>query len=404
MRTKITLNEGQEKIANEAVNWFKNSPEQTFQIAGCAGTGKSVLINAIIKRLHLKTEEILPMAYTGQATSVMRSKGVINACTCHSGLFNAIKTEMKDEYGRPIIDKQFNVPIMKWSFIPKDFSNTKIKLIILDEAWMVPESFRQYIEDTGIKTIAAGDPGQLPPVKANPGYLVNGEIHYLTQLMRQAEDSPLIYLASRARQGLPIECGTYGNTIVIFDDELNNDMLAQANIVLCGTNATREYINRKIRHDIRRCFTDFPMYGERIICRKNNWEKEIDGIALVNGLIGAVATPPSIDSYDGKTYSVDFLPDLLRTPFTGLKINRQYLNATYKEKELLKDNPYLMGERFEYAYASTVHLAQGSEYSFGIYLEEFMRRDMQNALNYTAITRFKQNMIYVKQKPKFWRS
>ena len=47
------------------------------------------------------------------------------------------------------MDKQFNTPIVTWKFIPKDFTNSYIKLIIIDEAWMVPRSFRKYIEDTG---------------------------------------------------------------------------------------------------------------------------------------------------------------------------------------------------------------------------------------------------------------
>jgi len=56
----------------------------------------------------------------------------------------------------------------------------------------------------------------------------------------------------------------------------------------------------------------------------------------------------------------------------------------------------------EYAYGSTVHLAQGSEYSTGMYFEEYLHPDTQSNLNYTAITRFKQNMVYVKRRPKMW--
>ena len=72
--------------------------------------------------------------------------------------------------------------------------------------------------------------------------------------------------------------------------------------------------------------------------------------------------------------------------------------------KFLKNNPFLRGELFEYAYSSTVHLAQGSEYNYGIYFEEYMGQPYwyQNALNYTAITRFKNKLIYVKHKPKFW--
>ena len=55
----------------------------------------------------------------------------------------------------------------------------------------------------------------------------------------------------------------------------------------------------------------------------------------------------------------------------------------------------------EYAYASTVHLSQGSEYKYGTYFEEYMSPTIQNNLNYTAITRFKSSMVYVKRRPKF---
>ena len=75
---------------------------------------------------------------------------------------------------------------------------------------MIPRRFRSVIENTGIKVIAAGDSGQLPPVGDDPGYLVDGKIYHLTQFMRQSGDSPILYLANRARQGLKIEPGNYG--------------------------------------------------------------------------------------------------------------------------------------------------------------------------------------------------
>ena len=36
---KIELNPQQQKIVDEAVDWFKNSSEQVFQYSGSAGTG-----------------------------------------------------------------------------------------------------------------------------------------------------------------------------------------------------------------------------------------------------------------------------------------------------------------------------------------------------------------------------
>ena len=399
----IVLNKGQQIAVDAAVNWFHHSSEQTFCIEGPAGTGKSVVISEILSRLNLSDDEVLPMAYTGQACTIMRKRGMPKACTCHSGLFTPVQKVMKDSHGNIMMNKTFNVPLVKWSFIPKDFTNSNIKLIILDEAWMIPSHFKRHIDDTGIKVLATGDPGQLPPVGGDPAYLISGTVYHLTELMRQAENSPIVYLANRARHGFPIETGMYGNDVlVIFDDELDNSIIAKSNVVLCGKNATREYINNVVRDQILNIHTDFPVFGERVICRKNNWEREVDGIHLVNGLTGTVITPPDIGRFTGYVMRIDFLPDLLDVPFTNVDINYKYLNASHKEKESLKLNPFLEGERFEYAYASTVHLSQGSEYDSGTYIEEFLRSDMQNALNYTAITRFKHQMIYVKHRPKFW--
>ena len=399
----INLNNRQQTFVDMAVDWFYHSSSTLLQLAGYAGTGKSVVISEILNRLQLHDDEVLPMAYTGQACTIMRKRGLSNACTCHSGLFIPVQEVEKDQYGNIKMNKTFNIPIITWKFIPKDFSTSRIKLIILDEAWMIPKRFRKFIDDTGIKVIAAGDPGQLPPIGDEPGYLVDGSIFFLSELMRQSEDSPIVYLANKARNGEYIEPGLYGNDVlVIFDDELDNEMLSRSDVILCGKNATRESINNKVRHEILGVSTDFPIFGERIICRKNNWGKTVEGIPLVNGLTGSVITPPDIGRFNGEILYLDFLPDLISSPFINVDINYKYLNASYQEKELLKTNPYLIGERFEYAYASTVHLAQGSEYSAGTYIEEFMRADIQNMLNYTAITRFKNKLIYVKHKPKFW--
>lgn len=401
----MVLNALQQEFVDIAVDWFHNSSSTLLQLAGYAGTGKSVVISEILRRLDLTQDEVLPMAFTGQACTIMRKRGFKNACTCHSGLFNMIKTPITDIKGNVKIDKQFNTPMYKISFVPKDYrSNANVKLIILDEAWMIPKSFRKYIDDTGIKVIAAGDPGQLPPISQDPGYLVDGDVFFLTELMRQSELSPIVYLANRARNGLPIEPGMYGNDVlVIYDDELDNRILSNAGIVLCAHNTTRELFIDTIRHQILGINNPTPMLGERVICRKNNWEREIDGIPLVNGLTGTVISPPDIGRFDGITLGLDFQPDMTDAPFLDLKINYEYITSNYKRRQELKMIPYIQGDFFEYAYASTIHLAQGSEYYSGIYIEEPTRSDTQNALNYTAITRFKNKMIYVKKRPLSWK-
>lgn len=404
MLNNIILNENQEYIVKAAVDWYKNQSSELFQFDGEAGTGKSVVLYNIKHRLGLSDDEVLPIAYTGQAAMVMRTKGFSNAVTCHSGLYYANYSEIKDDNGNVIMDEQFGVPKMKWQFYPRDLRGDGIKLIIVDEAPMVPDYIKYVIDKSGIKTIATGDMGQLPPVKAKSAYLQDGYIYHLTELMRQSKESPLIYIAHRARNGGSIDIGSYNGIVdVIYDDELTDDMLKKANIVICGKNKTRDYFNVKIREQIYGINSDAPIYNDRMICRKNNRFIENDGIFLSNGLVGSVVKPPSIDTYSkNNTYMIDFLPDLGKIPFKDIECDYIYLKSPTDKKLLLKGSPYSKGEKFEFAYASTCHLAQGSEYDSGVYIEEFLNNSIQAKLNYTAITRFKKKLIYVKRRKRFF--
>lgn len=396
------LNKTQQYIVDQAVEWYQNSSDTLFQFDGPAGTGKSVVLNSIVKKLKLKNRQILPMAYSGQAAIVMRTKGLINACTLHSGLFNIFLGPMVDSItGATIMNEKLNTPVLEWKFEPKFIDPFETKLIIVDEAWMVPKRFKKLIDNTKIKTIVAGDSSQLPPIKDEPAYLTSGKIYHLTELMRQSENSPLIYLANRARQGLPIENGMYSNMVcVLYDDELEDYLLEASDVILTCKNNTRDYYNNYYRHNILHYYEDYPHYGERLICRKNNWKINIDGISLANGLTGMVDREPDISTFDKKKLEIWFKPDVLGESFP-ISINYKFLNANHYEKEKIKSSKYTRNDLLEYAYASTVHLSQGSEYSTGIYIEDYMQ-NIQNALNYTAITRFKNGMVYVKHRPKFW--
>ena len=92
----MILNDQQEKIVKKAVDWFYNSSEQAFQYSGSAGTGKSVVMNAIIQALGLDITEVAPMSFIGAAVIVMRRKGLINAKTVHSWLYE-LKWEDSNE-------------------------------------------------------------------------------------------------------------------------------------------------------------------------------------------------------------------------------------------------------------------------------------------------------------------
>lgn len=405
--SKFTLNEDQEMVVSKAVDWFNNSSDEVFQFDGEAGTGKSVVLNEILERLDLEDDEYACMAYTGQASMVMKTKGLKNVATCHSTLFYTIEVDMYDNNGNLMLDPKFHKPLKKLVLKPKSFVDSPIKLFIIDEAWMVPKSFRKYIDDTGIRVIAAGDSAQLPPIEGEPAYLATGKIYHLTQLMRQAADSPLIYLAHRAKNGYPIDYGLYGeDVLVIGEDEINDEMLKSSDIILTATNKTRDEINKYYRKNILGFKERSLMYQDKIICRKNYWEtmdKEYK-YSLVNGLTGRVAEAPTAEDFDSKyrTLRIKFDPDLIDCTFDNIELNYDYLFASKLEKDKMKLSKYTHGMFFEFAYASTVHLAQGSEYKQGMIFDEFYRADTRRSIVYTAITRFKKRLIYVKQNKMYY--
>jgi hypothetical protein len=128
----------QEKLIQDAVNWYWNSPEQVFQFAGGPGTGKSVVLNEIIRRIGLLPEQVETMAYTGAAAIVMRTKGLIRSKTIHSTMYEMVSEPLLDVEGKPVLDPYFNTPIEMVTFVPRNLSN--IKLFAIDEAGTVPMS------------------------------------------------------------------------------------------------------------------------------------------------------------------------------------------------------------------------------------------------------------------------
>lgn len=391
----------QQHVIDEAVKWYRYSSEQVFQFDGFAGTGKSVVLNAIVDRLGINRKNVAPMAYIGQAAIVMRLKGFKNAKTIHSWLYNPVDTVKVDKNGSVVINNYFNRPELTLGFEPKPFEN--IELVIVDEGGTVPDGELKYeLESRGVKILVAGDLGQLPPITGKPAYLHSGKIHHLTTPMRQNQNSGIYYLANRARMGLPIQKGFYGDALVIDEDELTDQMIMNSDIVITGKNATRDKINKRVRHDIMGINTDLPMTGEKLICRKNNWNVALDGINLANGLIGRVVNSPGVEGFDGKNFTLDFKPDLLNNYFKGIPCDYQYFIAPYNQKQMLKNNKYNRGEKFEFANAITCHLSQGGQFYSGIYIEESLDRNIQNNLNYTGITRFTNGLIYIKRKKKFF--
>lgn len=391
------LTEEQQSLVKDCYNWFYHENSLVFEYAGGPGTGKSFVLDFIIDYLGINREQIAPMAYTGAAAVNMRTKGLLNAGTIHSWIYHTSKAKKQDHDGNIIMDDYFNRPKETIDFIPK-LKLKNIKLIIIDEAYMVPIEMKQDIERFGIKIIACGDPNQLPPINSQPAYLSTGSTRLLTRVMRQEENSFIVKLAYATLRGLPISNGYYGDVLVINEDELTDQMIMSSDIVICSKNSTREYYNNKIR-ELYGFTGKTPQYRERIICRSNNKYEVVDNINLANGLIGSVVNFPDVSGFDGKTFRLLFKPDLLDTPF-DIKASYKYFTATYQQRDVLRNDKYLEGEKFEFGYAITAHLSQGSQFDNVIVIDEPMMGNINERLAYVAITRARKRLIYVKRNNK----
>ncbi|MCI7444362.1 MAG: AAA family ATPase [Clostridium sp.] len=182
----MTLTAKQEEGLKIAVERYY-AHERWTCIAGYAGSGKSTLIKFIISALDVDPEEeVCYVAFTGKAATVLQQKGCPNATTAHKLLYKA---------------KMMSNGTFK--FFPKDNSElAQYKVIVVDEISMLPKKLWDLMLTHGIYIIAAGDPGQLPPVDPNENNHVLDKPHiFLDEIMRQAQDSEIIRFSMWIREG-----------------------------------------------------------------------------------------------------------------------------------------------------------------------------------------------------------
>ena len=392
----IVLNEQQDECVKNAVNWFRNfSSKQTFEISGPAGSGKTTIVKTIIQNLGLKMEDVMFVAYVGKAALQLTRSGV-NGRTIHSAFYDIDFVPVKDDEGKPII-KNGKI-ITRPEFIKKEKIPSNIKLIVIDEAPMVNESFGIDIESFNIPIICLGDLQQLPPVIGGSKYLIRPD-YVLTKIMRQAEGNPIIYLSQLASRGERIPYGKYGDKCyVIPKDRVTDSMLLNADMILTPTNASRARCNKYIREELRRIDSELPVEGEKLICRKNNRNRIIgDNVYLVNGMLGYVNNVDK-STYNTRTVDISFSPDFdERLVFHNIRIDYKTLMQSIQIDNGQYKKGYSMYDMFEFGDAITVHLSQGSQAENVLFISEpFGRgdRDLQAKLEYTGITRASEGLIY----------
>ncbi len=411
-----TLTADQQEAAALIEAWYHHLNTQIFVLCGYAGTGKTFLVDYVVRALGLVAGESAAfVAPTGKAASVLIQSGV-PATTVHSLIYTREEDIEVDENGE-VISEQF------LRFVKKESIDSKIKLIVLDETSMVSDDVLRDLLSFGVKCLCCGDPAQLPPVGGS-NTLLSTPVITLKEIVRQERDNPIVRLAARVRAGERPAYGEDGCVSVIprraLDADARRALFTQADQIIVGTNRTRAMINREVRA-IRGISPDrvLPQDGEKIICTLNDWSKPLDergNFHLVNGIIGrCYRVREQLDGLGQLDFQPDFLAERVEDlPFdTGVFVRGQYYHG-YGNRACLLTNGILVHEnnremlrrfkvrredtvcRFEFAYAVTCHKAQGSEYDFVVVIDESGYFEDGKEWLYTAVTRAKKRLVIIR--------
>ena len=416
---KKVLTADQEAAKNLIKEWYFNSDDQFFVLSGYAGTGKTFLIDYVVRNeIKLKVgEEVVFVSPTGKAASILVKRGT-PACTLHSLIY------VRDEDDFDVDENGEIIQTERLSFIKRDKIDERIKLIVIDEASMIAADVLRDLLSFGVKCLFSGDGAQLPPVNGICP-LMQLIDYTLTEIVRQAEGNPIVKVATLAREGKPIPYGNYDDKVSVIPKtalrgEKRKEIFLKADQIICGLNRTRNALNAEIRR-YRGVGVDslLPIEGEKLICTLNDWEKPLDkdeNFFLVNGIIGyAKNVQEGYDKIATMDFRADFLDESVRSAFdTGIFTEGRYAHGygdravTLADGSVVHEDDYArlfrkkavadeVIDRFEFAYAITCHKAQGSEFDFVVVFDEsWAFQEERNKWLYTAITRAKEKLLIIR--------
>lgn len=187
-------------------------------------------------------------------------------------------------------------------------------LVLCDEASMVGGQIQMDMESYDVPILYLGDGFQLPVISDDDDvssvfYGKDGKLlpveYELTQIHRQAEDSPIIRYSRALRENRVDEINFYGKMdgdgILIRTprNRLSIDHLAKTGQIIVGKNDTRHKINADIRAHLGR-ESVYPEPGDKLIFLKNNKDMNI-----VNGMMGVATSDYYGFSEKSHTFKVD---------------------------------------------------------------------------------------------------
>jgi exodeoxyribonuclease V len=400
----VELSEDQSKVLNSLLSNFQGqyySAPIVTTVGGYAGTGKTTLLCELRNQINKISPRIKVafLTYTGKASSVLNEK-----------LTKGNYTFAGDFIGT--IHKLIYIPITKFDhhlqrqviveWRKRSPEELFYDIFIIDEASMVGEEIWSDLTSYGTPIIAIGDHGQLPPVGSSFNLLQKPDFK-LTQIHRQALDSPIIQLSILARQQGNIPVNRFFSKEVfklswrnpmcrkIWDERITFD---QDIIVLCAFNKTRCKLNNIIRDKLS--YTHLKPYpGEPIVCLKNNHQ-----LKIMNGQIFKVSWVMPED-YKLNRLTIEYGDEIYESLASSSCFGKdEYDTFPYNKAltEFARERGFESIDYFDYGYALSVHKSQGSEWNRVVVFEQRTKHwddEYYARWLYTAITRAKNKLFLI---------
>ena len=447
-------------MENLAEFLLSEDDRKAFLLCGYAGTGKTSLISALVRTLEQLERKTVLLAPTGRAAKVFSGYSGKSAHTIHKCIYRQ----------KSILDGN------TFTLAENRAQNT---LFIVDEASMISNEGNSIggtgalLDDLvefvysgrGCSLLLLGDTAQLPPVgeQLSPAltesYLrsmfLNVTRMELTQVMRQLDNSGILYNATTLRQSIAAE-DTYSLPQIKLDgfediDNVHGDELIEAiessynkagmdeTIILCRSNKRANVYNEGIRRRILYREEELSRGDMLMIVKNNYYWREVLGkedktllekldfiangdmaeIVRVNGteeMYGfrfADVTLSLID-YEDCEMDIKILLDTLTSEspsltreeserlFTAVWEDYPEIRSKRKRMEEVRNNPYYNALQVKYGYAVTCHKAQGGEWKRVFIDQGYISEDMINPdyyrWLYTAFTRASEKLHLVNWK------
>lgn len=450
---------GQAELIDLLADFFISAEiGEIFLIKGYAGTGKTTLVNTMVKTLKLLNQKSILLAPTGRAAKVLSTYTKRNAYTIHKKIYR--QKSSSDGFG----EFTLNVNLHKDTFF------------IVDEASMISNSsdysifgsgrvlsdLLEYVDNgTNCKLILLGDTAQLPPVNLDispaldKDYLemlgLTVKSYEIKDVVRQAKDSGILHNATSIREQIG-ERDSYIPKLNLdsFEDIhlINGEDLIESiersydltgmdeTIVVCRSNKRANIFNQGIRNKILWKEEELSR-GDYLMVVKNNYTYVPEGGRIdfiANGDIAEVIRIHSYQEEYGFRFAdvtlrlIDYdtemeaklMLDTLYVDGPSLSsedskklyaaVQEDYMDITNKQKRYkqLKEDKFLNALQVKFSYAVTCHKSQGGQWKHvyidpGYFTEDNMNVEYLRWL-YTAFTRSTEQLFLVNFNEKFFNS